>query len=119
MKPIQFLFLAFVAFAAAKVMFKYRAGQISKLQLLFWIVVWSSAAFIINIPAATTFIAALLGIGRGVDLIIYVSFLAVFYLIFRIHLVLNRIDQEITQIVRSMALEHLREPRQADARQSA
>lgn len=119
MKPIQFLFLAFVVFAMVKVVLKYRDGQISKIQLLFWIVVWCGAAFIINIPAATTFIASLLGIGRGVDLIIYVSFLAVFYLIFRVHLVLNRIEQEITQIVRSMALEQLREPRHAGARQRA
>ena len=79
-------------------------------QLLFWILVWVGAAVIISHPDTSTFLADLVGIGRGADLILYVSFLIVFYLIFRIHLMLNRLEQEITQIVRSMALEQLREP---------
>jgi hypothetical protein len=43
-------------------------------------------------------------------LIIYTSLLITFYLIFRIHLTLARFEQEITQIVRAIALERLTEP---------
>jgi hypothetical protein len=81
-----------------------------RFQFLFWIVAWVGAAVIISHPDTSTFVADVVGIGRGADLIIYVSFLIAFYLIFRIHLMLNRVEQEITQIVSTMALEQLREP---------
>jgi hypothetical protein len=62
------------------------------------------------ISDATSFLAHLFGIGRGADLIIYASLLIAFYLILRIHLTLARLEQEITQIVRAIALERLTEP---------
>ena len=110
MKPIQFLLLTFIVFALVKVIFKYRDREMRTLQLLFWILVWVGAAIIKNHPDTSTFLADLVGIGRGADLILYVSFLIVFYLIFRIHLMLNRLEQDITQIVSGIALEQLREP---------
>jgi len=67
-------------------------------------------ASIIIFPDATSFVAHLLGIGRGADLIIYMSLLITFYLIFRIHLTLARFEQEITEIVRAIALARLTEP---------
>ena len=110
MKPIQLLLLTFILFALVKVILKYRDREMRTPQLLFWILVWVGAAVIISHPDTSTFLADLVGIGRGADLILYVSFLIVFYLIFRIHLMLNRLEQDITQIVSGIALEQLREP---------
>jgi hypothetical protein len=110
MKPIQLILLFFVFFALVKVILRHRHREMRRFQFLFWVVVWVGAAVIISHPDTSTFVADLVGIGRGADLIIYVSFLIAFYLIFRIHLMLNRVEQEITQIVSTMALEQLREP---------
>lgn len=110
MKPIQLILLVFVFFALVKVILRYRHREMRRFQFLFWIVVWVGAAVIITHPDTSTFVADFVGIGRGADLIIYVGFLIAFYLIFRIHLTLNRVEQEITQIVSTMALEQLREP---------
>ena len=110
MKPIQFFLLAFILFALVKGILKYRYREMRTFQLLFWLVVWVGAAIIVSHPDTSTFLAELVGIGRGTDLITYVSFIIAFYLIFRIHLTLNRVEEEITQIVRSMALEHLAKP---------
>jgi hypothetical protein len=110
MKPIQFFLLAFIMFALVKGILKYRYQEMRTFQLLFWLAVWVGAAIIVSHPNTSTFLADLVGIGRGADLIIYVSFVIAFYLIFRIHLTLNRVEEEITQIVRSMALEQLTEP---------
>ena len=60
-------------------------------------------------PDATSFLAHLLGIGRGADLIIYTSLLISFYLIFRLYLALARLEQAITALVRAIALERLPE----------
>ena len=110
MKPIQLILLFFVFFALVKVILRHRHREMRRFQFLFWVEVWVGAAVIISHPDTSTFVADLVGIGRGADLIIYVSFLIAFYLIFRIHLMLNRVEQEITQIVSTMALEQLREP---------
>ena len=109
MKPIQFFLLAFILFALVKGILKYRYREMRTFQLLFWLVVWVGAAIIVSHPDTSIFLAELVGIGRGADLIIYVSFVIAFYLIFRIHLTLNRVEEEITQIVRSMALKQLPE----------
>jgi len=110
MRPIQFLLLAFVLFALVKVIRKYKQRGIRTLEFLFWTLVWVGSALVITFPDTTFFLAHLLGIGRGADLIMYTSLLIAFYLIFRIHLTLDRLEQEVTEVIRAMALERLTEP---------
>ena len=107
MKPIQFFLLTFVLVALAKVIHSYQQRRMRTLTFLFWTLVWVGTVSVISFPDATSFVAHLLGIGRGADLIIYASLLISFYLIFRIHLMLARLEQEITEIVRVIALERL------------
>ena len=109
MKPIQFVLLAFVLTALLKVIHSYQQRRMRTLNFLFWTLVWLGTAAIIIFPDATSFVAHILGIGRGADLIIYASLLVSFYLIFRIHLMLARLEQEITEIVRAIALQRLTE----------
>jgi len=117
MKPIQFLLLAFVLAALIKVMHSYSQGGMQRRSFLFWTLVWLGTATIITFPDATSWLAHVLGIGRGADLILYTSLLISFYLILRIHLLLARLEQEITAIVRAIALERLAEPVDLGSRQ--
>lgn len=110
MRLIQYLLLAFVLFALARVIQQYKQRGMRPREFVFWILVWVGAAFIITVPDSTSFIAYLLGIGRGADLIMYATLLVTFYLIFRIHLTLDRLEQEVTQVIRAMALEGLTDP---------
>jgi hypothetical protein len=109
MRPIQFLLLVFALVALAKVLHSYTRRGIRSRDFLFWASVWIGTAAIITFPEATSFLAHLLGIGRGADLIIYASLLISFHLILRIHLTLARLEQEITEIVREVAMERLTE----------
>jgi hypothetical protein len=109
MKPAQLLLLAFVLAALAKVIHSYSQRRMPMADFLFWILVWIGTASIIIFPDATSFLAHLLGIGRGADLIVYTSLLISFYLIFRLYLALVRLEQAITEIVRAIALEQLPE----------
>ena len=104
MKPIQFFLLTLVLFAVTRVIQKYRQRGIQLLEFSIWLLVWAGAIFIILFPDATNFLAALLGIWRGADLVLYTSLLVIFYLVFRIHIALDRVEQEITAIVQAMAL---------------
>ena len=107
MKPIQLLLIAFVLFALAKVIQKYTQRGMPVLQFVSWVLIWVAAAIIISFPDTTSFLAHILGIGRGADLILYTGLLIAFYLIFRIHLTLDRLEQEITEVIRAIALERL------------
>jgi hypothetical protein len=109
MKPAQFLLLAFVLGALAKVIHSYRQRRLVPLDFLFWGLVWIGTASMIIFPDATSFLAHLLGIGRGVDLIVYLSLLISFSLIFRLYVALARLEQTITALVRAIALERLPE----------
>lgn len=110
MRPIQFFLIAFVLFALAKVIQKYTQRGMPLLHFLSWVLVWAAAAIIISFPDTTSFLAHVLGIGRGADLILYIGLLIAFYLIFRIHLTLDRLEQDITEVIRVIALERLSGP---------
>jgi small membrane protein len=115
MRPIQFFLLTFVLIALTKAIYSYKQRGMRAPDSLLWTLVWIGTASIIIFPDATSFVAHLLGIGRGADLIMYASLLITFYLIFRIHLTLARLEQEITEVVRAIALEQLTEPADSDS----
>jgi small membrane protein len=109
MKPAQFLLLAFALVALAKVLHSYKQRRMAPLDFFFWGLVWIGTASIIVFPDATSFLAHLLGIGRGADLIIYLSLLVSFYLVFRLYATIARLEQAITALVRAIALAQLPE----------
>jgi small membrane protein len=117
MRPAQSLLLAFVLAALAKVLHSYKQRRMAPLDFLFWGLVWIGTASMIIFPDATSFLAHFLGIGRGADLIMYLSLLISSYLIFRLHLALARLEQAITALVRAIALERL--PESVDSRVTA
>jgi hypothetical protein len=109
MKPIQFLLVAFALFALVRVFQKYKQRGLRTSEFLFWGLIWLSTGAIVIVPETTSFLADFLGIGRGTDLILYSSLLVVFYMIFRIHLTLDQVEAEITELVRTAALARMSE----------
>jgi len=56
-------------------------------------------------PDTASYFAKLLGIGRGVDLAIYLALIVLFYLQFRLMVRLEKNNREITKLTREKALE--------------
>ena len=73
-------------------------------EFLMWLALWLAGGVVIWWPDITMVIANNLGIGRGVDLIFYVSIIILFYLIFRIYLKIEKMERNITKIVRSNSI---------------
>jgi hypothetical protein len=71
---------------------------------LAWMALWVAAAIGIADPDILSRVAALLGIGRGVDLVLYVSLLAIFIAFFIVYLRFRRIDEQLTLLVRHLAI---------------
>lgn len=98
-----FLFTAAVLFMTIAIL-RYRQRRIGTLPFFLWLSLWIGAAVVILFPATTAVIARLVGIGRGADLVLYLSVILLLYLLFRVVVRLERMDREITQIVRTLAL---------------
>src|SRR3972149_10938765 len=101
---IQILLLAVILFALSRVILRSREKILSSQTALFWIFIWLAALVGILLPATTTRIAEFFGVGRGVDVIVYISLSLLFYLVFRIYVMIEDLRHETTFLVRHMAL---------------
>jgi len=102
---IQITAVIFVTFAASRALLRAKDKKISIGELLFWLAVWSGLIFVVFFPTFTSYIAQIVGIGRGIDVIIYSSIGLIFYLIFRLYVKLEEMDHNITKVVREISLQ--------------
>lgn len=109
----QIVLLTLAVPAMVLVGLRYRQKRIGTLSFFLWLPLWGAIAVVILFPNTTVVVAGLLGIGRGADLVLYLSILLLLYLLFRVIVRLERMDKDITTIVRSLAL---REEGQAEDR---
>ena len=110
MLPIQFLLIASLIVAAVIAWRRVRDGVIRPIEAVGWTVAWIAAGIVIARPDVTSTLANLVGVGRGVDLVLYAAVIALFFLVFRIFIALDRIEREITAVVRRDALKGMDEP---------
>jgi len=105
MQIIQILLILFIVFVIAKVALRYKDKIISLQEFLLWTIFWFMVGFVVILPETTSLVANIVGVGRGVDLVIYVSVLILFYLAFRILVRLDKIEKDVTKIVRKIAID--------------
>ena len=101
---IQIILIGFAAFALLRALQRFRKGGLSVLQFLVWSLVWSALGVAALVPDVTAKIAAVFGVGRGVDLAIYVSLALLFYVSFRQLAKIEDLERQITRMVRAHAL---------------
>ena len=104
MQLIQILAIIFAIFAVSRVILRYREHKASWKELVFWNVIWIAAVIIAIYPNITFYFATLLGIQRGIDLIIYISIIALFYLIFHLYVKIESVEQDLTKVVREVSI---------------
>ncbi len=98
MLPIQIIFISF--FLAA-LWFTWRRKAYA------WSILWILASIIILLPQSTTVIAHAVGVGRGVDVVVYASIAILFVLIFRLYIAVERLERQLTEMVKRDALKQL------------
>jgi small membrane protein len=106
--PIQLILLVFIIFAASRAFIQFRGGTIRFAALSFWLLIWVVAIIAIFFPGETTALARVLGIGRGVDVIIYSSIAILFYLVFRLHVYLEDIRSQLSSLIREVSLKEVK-----------
>ena len=103
---IQFILIVVILLIVLRLIYQLRNKSIGLKQFFGWLVIWISAIIVIWYPKITTIIATRVGIGRGVDLVTYISIISIFYLMFRLLLRIEKIEKEITTIIRNDALKN-------------
>ena len=99
----QYILSAIILFILFKTLKSYSHKKITKSFAALWIAFWILALAVVIHPYLTTNVARILGIGRGVDLALYLSIILIFYLLFRLRVKQKEIEDKITKIVREIA----------------
>lgn len=101
---IQILIILFSLFAISRLIRKFRergvAGKEFYLWLVFWIMVIGATVWF----KETDVVAEFLGVEKGADLAVYISVIALFYIIFKLIVKIDKMDRDITKLVRGLAL---------------
>jgi hypothetical protein len=96
----------FTALTAATMFYFLIATRRSALRRLFVLFFFGAGILFILDPDLSTRIANLVGIGRGADLIFYVSTLFLFFLCFNYYLHFRSLEEQLTHVVREMAVQN-------------
>jgi len=105
MTIIQIFFLLFIFFAIARLLRQFRKQHVAPWNFLLWFIFWIGVGLVVVLPNTTDVAAQLVGIGRGADLVVYLAICLLFYLLFRVFVRLEHFEQQITKLVRNIALE--------------
>lgn len=101
---VQLILVLIIIFILSRIWRQYRQGQVGGKVFLAWIIFWFSTGQAVLNPRLATWVANLVGVGRGTDLVLYLAVVLVFYFIFRIFVRLDQMDKKITKIIRVIAL---------------
>ncbi|MEI6627223.1 MAG: DUF2304 domain-containing protein [bacterium] len=83
---------------------RLKRKEINGPQFWFWLVLWCCAIAVIWHPEITSYLANMVGVTRGVDLVVYSSVIILFYGLFRMITHIQRLEKAITKIVQESAL---------------
>lgn len=106
---IQIVLIAILLVALYVTWKRARQNVIAPIEAILWSLLWIGAGVVIALPQTATLVANFFGVGRGSDFVIYGSVVALFFLVFKIFISLDRVERKITDLVRKDALRDLPE----------
>lgn len=101
---IKVIITIFILFVLSRVFLKYKKREITVREFLVWLIFWLLVLVATFWPRWTDLAANVVGVGRGADLLIFVSIIVLFFAVFKIIVKLKKIEREVTTIVRKVAL---------------
>jgi len=101
---IQILGSIFLVFALSRVYLRIRDRSLKISEMVMWVIIFGSILLFVVDPEITSTLADFVGLRRGTDLVVYASIALLFYLIFRISVLLENIKYSQVLIIRGIAL---------------
>jgi len=106
MTPLQIVVALFALFAFSRALLRMRDGKISIKEFLLWTAAWTGIVIIVFQPWVTDMVSQKFGISRGIDFVVYMTIVVILYLIFRLFVQLESMEQELTKIASTIAQQH-------------
>ncbi|MFA5753787.1 MAG: DUF2304 domain-containing protein [Patescibacteria group bacterium] len=101
----QIIALIIIFFFILKLMSQKKKQEISGNEFRIWLIFWLVAALAVVFIKQIDYLVARLGFsGSGINFLIYLAVLALFYMVFRVRLELAKTDKHLTDLAREMAL---------------
>jgi hypothetical protein len=104
MNILQIVIALFALFAISRSYLRFKNGNATLQEFIAWTVVWLAMAVIVFIPGLTKWPALVFGIQRGIDVVVYLSIVFLFYSTYRIYSKIEKVEQDITKLTREMAI---------------
>jgi len=104
MSIIKIIIIVFILFVLWRTFIRFRQRDITGRELVMWVVFWLLVAGATLVPKKTDVIAQWLGVERGADLLVYLSIIVLFFVVFKIIVKLEKMDRDITKVVRNVSL---------------
>jgi hypothetical protein len=82
---------------------RFKEGKITLGILSLWILLWIGVIYVSLFPESTNFLSSIVGIGRGLDVVLILGLFGCYYLIFKIYTMIESMENEISQLVREIA----------------
>lgn len=101
---IQIIATIFIGFILGKTTRRFTSKEISGRLFGFWLAFWLIALVLFWVPELSQRVADVLEVGRGVDAILYISLVIIFYALFRIFNRFERMEGQLTKLVREIAI---------------
>jgi len=103
----QTIALIFIAFFLARLFWQKKQKQLGANEFIFWLIFWLiSAATIVSLKWVDKLVAKLGFSGSGIDILLYLAIAILFYFIFRLRLRMEKMEKDITAIVRELSLKN-------------
>ena len=103
-QPIQIAALVFAVIHIARLLALWKTKKLPLKTALFWFFVWFAVLLIVFFTPVIDALSRPIGVGRGIDLVVYVSILVLFYLVFQINMKIDKLEKDITKLVREISL---------------
>lgn len=101
----QIIALIIIFFFLAKIIWQKKQNKITFSEFIFWLSFWILAGIaILSLKWIDKIVHALGFSASGIDILLYLSIVVLFYIIFKLRLKIERLDRDITKITRAVAL---------------
>ena len=101
---IQLILFGLIFLLFIRTILRFREGVIRQAAFLGWTLLWIIGGVAVIYPDSTGRLAEIIGVGRGVDVVVYIAIVILFYLLFKMYNRTNTMEKEITKLVRTIAL---------------
>ncbi len=101
----QIVALIIIVFFLARLFWQKKKNLIGYNEFYFWLVFWGLSALAVVFLKYIDIAVAKLGFsGSGIEILLYIAVIALFYFIFKLRMKLEKIERDMTKVVREISI---------------